>query len=1415
MQQTNMQHQSTASDGFNSFLEGAYSRMTKIGLPGRVKLIIFFSALFFSFNLNAQYLETFSIPNKGYLINCANDFTGVNWSLSAWDANGTCQIADLRDPTDSFKTTLAGVLHCNDLDQQVYWESPLINTTAAGTVSVHVDLTWVGFDIDPITDTCAGDFIRVLYSVNGGAYTMVPNQVSGSTCATIGYKFAQAAGQPYSSSTTVHQTGITGGSTLKIRVMVFTNANAEIVTIDNVSVPEAGVTVGCAQPVVSTSLTNIVCNGANSGKINVTSSAATPPYNVSWSGPSSGNPAGNEIASSGGSYNITSLAAGTYTVTVSDAASCSKTIIATVVSSPITQSASTSASSCSNPANGYIDLNVSGGNPGYTYSWSNGASTQDLNLVGAGNYAVTITDASVPACTSSATYSVASAAAVDGPYLETFTTANKGNLINQVNDFLGVNWTLSPWTFDEPVTAIGRDNGDYFQTTGGKLEAVDADMEICWLSPELNISASGTVQFSMDLSWLGFDNEDYISVQYSINGGAFVSIPNQFGGGVATVQYPFPTVDLNGSVTVTKTGLSGNKLQIKVCLYTNSQADVVRIDNVSVPQTVSLCFCPTITFNTTPANTCSGSSTGQIAVSAVSGGTGPYTYSKDNGTNYQGGSTFTGLAAGNYQVVVKDANGCTASSLVTINSNPSPSPSISGSLTFCSGSSTTLSAGSFSSYSWSNGASTSTINVTTAGSYSVTVTNSNGCTATAGPVTVTVTPLTTNGSVTTSICAGETYTWPLPNGNGQTYSTAQTNLTHVVGCNTATLNLTVTPLTTNGSVTTSICAGETYTWPLPNGNGQTYSTTQTNLTHVVGCNTATLNLTVTPLTTNGSVTTSICVGETYTWPLPNGNGQTYSTAQTNLTHVVGCNTATLNLTVTPLTTNGSVTTSICAGETYTWPLPNGNGQTYSTAQTNLTHVVGCNTATLNLTVTPLTTNGSVTTSICAGETYTWPLPNGNDQTYSTTQTNLTHVVGCNTATLNLTVTPLTTNGSVTTSICAGESYTWPLPNGNGQTYSTAQTNLTHVVGCNTATLNLTVTPLTTNGSVTTSICAGETYTWPLPNGNGQTYSTAQANLTHVVGCNTATLNLTINSSSHNVESQTVCDSYTWHGANYSATGTYTFTYLNGNGCLSTDTLFLTVPPGILFSGKAMLAGPYVAGIGLMHDSLRVKNLIPLTEPYTSSPYNKLPIGGAAGETILPSVLAVTGNDAIVDWVFLELRSNAVPGTVLANKRALIQRDGDIVGTDGFSPVLFPTAYSGMYYVSIKHRNHLGVMSVSAVNFNGCAATHVDFTLPSIYINPGIITAPRKVFGSVYALWSADANNNKNVKYNGLSNDKDVILNALGIANLNSSLSPVYRSEDLNMDGKIRYNNADMDRGLIIDNVGPTTPNTIINQHTPN
>ena len=105
-----------------------------------------------------------------------------------------------------------------------------------------------------------------------------------------------------------------------------------------------------------------------------------------------------------------------------------------------------------------------------------------------------------------------------------------------------------------------------------------------------------------------------------------------------------------------------------------------------------------------------------------------------------------------------------------------------------------------------------------------------------------------------------------------------------------------------------------------------------------------------------------------------------------------------------------------------------------------------------------------------------------------------------------------------------------------------------------------------------------------------------------------------------------------------------------------------------------------------------------------------------------------------------------------------------------------------------------------------------------------MNTPAKSYSGVQVLWSGDAMTDKNVKYNGGAfmtapnnayhiNDKEFILLALG-GNANATIPNVYRSEDVNMDGKIRYNNTDNDRVVILGELGVSTPNNIYNQHTP-
>ncbi len=235
--------------------------------------------------------------------------------------------------------------------------------------------------------------------------------------------------------------------------------------------------------------------------------------------------------------------------------------------------------------------------------------------------------------------------------------------------------------------------------------------------------------------------------------------------------------------------------------------------------------------------------------------------------------------------------------------------------------------------------------------------------------------------------------------------------------------------------------------------------------------------------------------------------------------------------------------------------------------------------------------------------------------------------------------------------------------------------------------------------------------------------------------------------------------------------------------------------------RTILNGAYISNVnGLMRDDLRLLGILPLTEPYSQlSGYHHRGKGG--GETVQPSVFQVTGNNAVVDWVFVEIRSVQYPTTVLATKSALVQCDGDIISASGDDVLMFPVLQEGDYYVTVRHRNHIGLMADAPEHLSSLNPPMVDFSDPS-YAVKGWNEAGKLVGGNKRTLWSGDLNGDRNVIYQGPGNDvfalfSKVLSDQDNTDQLANFISNGYNRTDLNLDGKSIYQGPGNERSVLL------------------
>ncbi len=198
--------------------------------------------------------------------------------------------------------------------------------------------------------------------------------------------------------------------------------------------------------------------------------------------------------------------------------------------------------------------------------------------------------------------------------------------------------------------------------------------------------------------------------------------------------------------------------------------------------------------------------------------------------------------------------------------------------------------------------------------------------------------------------------------------------------------------------------------------------------------------------------------------------------------------------------------------------------------------------------------------------------------------------------------------------------------------------------------------------------------------------------------------------------------WTFSGWSGDIIGTDSTDSLTMNSAKSITATFVANLPLRVYA-KTFLEGPYRNGS--MDSTLASDNLIPLTQPFNETPWL---YEGTENPSALPA--------NTIDWMLLELRSAPSPDSIVATCAAMILKDGQIADTAGAAGVPFPGIEYGDYYIVLKHRNHLSIMSATTVSLTD-SNTVYDF---SDNIAKAYGSTPMKELSSgVYGMIAGDAN----------------------------------------------------------------------------
>ena len=221
-----------------------------------------------------------------------------------------------------------------------------------------------------------------------------------------------------------------------------------------------------ATMITGSAVPSSACN-VNDGAIKVTASGGTPGYQVKWSGTSSGDPAGVEIASSGGMYNITGLTVGTYTITVTDANGCAFTTSSTVSTAGccmVSASAGPNKTICPGSSTSIGGAPTGSGTPTLSYAW---APSGTLSSATAANptatpamtttYTVTVTSTAGCTATASVTVSLYTAIVASGAPTDALCNGGTGKITMTMSG--GASPYDLDWSGPSPGSTLNKTTG--------------------------------------------------------------------------------------------------------------------------------------------------------------------------------------------------------------------------------------------------------------------------------------------------------------------------------------------------------------------------------------------------------------------------------------------------------------------------------------------------------------------------------------------------------------------------------------------------------------------------------------------------------------------------------------------------------------------------------------------------------------------------------------------------------------------------------------------------------------------------------------------------------------------------------------------------------------------------------------------